>query len=173
MARTTYTDADKARAYVVLMANDGLIKRAARESHIPESTLRAWRDEWDKTGPPSTEEVEVAAGEFIDRAISVRDDALEVISMKLQLLKSSPKDAKLAELSTVFGVLQDKIDRAMGLGKKHQVDVNHHLPPAEELRALMGEFITGAITAAEKRAEDIVDAEIVEQAPAALPPATT
>lgn len=159
-----------ARAYVVLAANDGLIKRTARELSLPESTLRRWRDEWEKSGPPATEEVEAAAGEFIDRAISVRDDALEVISMKLKLLKQSPKDAKLAELSTVFGVLQDKIDRATGLGQKHQVDVNHHLPPAEELRALMGEFISGSIQAAEKRAEEIVDAEIVEQAPRALLP---
>jgi transposase-like protein len=171
VARTTYTDADKARAYVVLTANDGLVKRAARELDIPENTLRRWRDEWEKSGPPALEEVEAAVGEFIDRAVSVRDDALAVISMKLQLLKRDPEKAKLAELSTVFGILQDKIDRAAGLGNKNQVDHFHHLPPADEIRELMQGFVAAGIATATQRSEDIVDAEIVEQAPQGeLPP---
>jgi transposase-like protein len=167
-ARATYTDADKARAYVVLTANDGLVKRAARESGIPENTLRRWRDEWAKNGPPATEEVMEAATDFVNEAREVRGMALDVIRQKIQLLKDSPKDAKIAELTTLVGVLTDKVDRAAGLDQGNRVDHYHHLPEPEELRALMGEYVSGQISAAERRAEDIVDAEIVEQ-PALLP----
>lgn len=163
VVRATYTDADKARAYVVLTANDGLVKRAARELGMPENTLRRWRDEWEKEGPPQLDEVDEAVTDYLSGMISARDSAVEVIRMKLELLKKDPDKAKLAELSTVVGVLDDKISRAKGLDKGQRVDHHHHLPAPEELRALMGEFIQGSIRAAERRAEEIVDAEIVEQ----------
>lgn len=167
--RATYSDEDKARAYVVLAANDGLVKRAARELQIPENTLRRWRDDWAKNGPPVIEEeIQQAVTDYVSGMITARDTAVEVIQLKLNLLKQDPKSAKLAELSTVVGVLDDKISRAKSLDTGNRVDHYHHLPQPEELRALMGEFIQGSIQAAERRAEEIVDAEIVEQA--ALPP---
>jgi transposase-like protein len=166
--RTTYSDEDKARAYVVLAANDGLVKRAARELTMPENTLRRWRDEWQKNGPPVIdEEIQQAVTDYVSGMITARDTAVDVIQLKLNLLKQDPKSAKLAELSTVVGVLDDKISRAKGLDSGKRVDVHHHLPSPDELRSLMGEFISGSISAAEQRAEEIVDAEIVEQA--ALP----
>lgn len=162
--RATYSDEDKARAYVVLTANDGLVKRAARELGMPENTLRRWRDEWEKSGPPAVEQVQEAVSSFIGDAEKARGMAVEVIIAKLEAAKDGDlKSVKLAELSTVVGVLDDKITRAAGLDKGGRVDHYHHLPEPEELRALMGEFIEGSIKAAERRAEEIVDAEIVEQ----------
>jgi transposase-like protein len=168
VARATYDDAAKARAYVVLQANDGLLKRTARETGIPESTLRSWRDDWDKNGAPQTEVLEVAAKEFMAEGKEIRGMALDVIRQKLVLLAQNPKEAKIAELTTLVGVLTDKIDRATGLDSSSRVDHHHHLPSREELHDLMGGFIDGAIEAATRRAGDVIDAEIVEQA--ALPP---
>jgi len=167
-ARATYSDEDRARAYVVLTANDGNVKRTAREAQIPENTLRRWRDEWAKNGPPSVEEVAEAASAFVDEAQEIRGMALDVIRQKLILLKQDAKGAKIAELTTLVGVLTDKLDRAAGLDKGNRVDHYHHLPAPEELRALMTEYVDGSIKLAERRAAEIIDADIVEQA--ALPP---
>lgn len=164
MARTTYTDADKARAYVVFVANDRIMKRTARDAGLPESTLRAWIAEWDKNGPPETEEVAAAAQSFTDEAKEVRGMAVGVIRQKLELLKLNPKEVKIAEVTTLIGVLTDKIQRSEGLNTGKRVDHFHHLPEPEELRALMGEYIDGSISAATRRAEEIVDAEFTEQA---------
>jgi transposase-like protein len=158
--RATYTEEDKARAFVVLAANDGNVKRTARELSLPVGTLRSWRTQFEEN-PPDVALLEQAVTDFVGRATSVRDDALEVIGMKLKLLKEDPKTAKLAELGTVFGILTDKIDRASGVSQK--VSHEHHLPPADEVRALMHGFVTGMQDMARAREEEIVEAEIVEQ----------
>lgn len=161
--RATYSDADKARVYVVLTANDGNVKRTSREAGVPENTVRRWRDEWEKNGPPATEEVEQAVSEFTTQATTVRDLAVDVMEKKLKLLQQDPDKAKLAELSTVVGVLDDKIRRASGLDEGNRVDHHHHLPAADEIRELMTGFVQGAIAAAERRTLEIVDAEFEEQ----------
>lgn len=169
MGRATYDEADKAGAYVVLTANDGIVKRTARETGIPESTIRAWKAEWEKNGPPPLEEVTKAAVAFVDEAVEIRGLALGVIRQKVELLAQSPKDVKIAEMTTLVGVLTDKIDRSSGLDHGKRVDHFHHLPAPEELRALMTEYVSGGQERASARAEEITDAEfeIVEQA--ALP----
>jgi len=166
-SKTTYSDADKAAAYVVLTANDGNLKRTARETQLPESTLRRWRDEWAKNGPPQLEEVQEALATFVDEAQRVRGLALDVIEKKLLLLQQNPKDVNVAQVTTLIGILTDKIDRAAGLDKGSRVDHFHHLPAPDELRALMAEYVSEGVVKAAGRDEEIVDAEIVEQA--ALP----
>lgn len=161
--RAAYTDADKARVYVVLTANDGNVKRTAREAQVPESTVSRWKSEWEKQGPPPLDEVQQAVDGFVTTATTARDLAVDVIKAKLELLKKDPEKAKLAELSTVVGVLDDKISRARGLDQKNAVDHFHHLPAPEEIRELMEGFVSGAISAASRRTMDIVDAEFVEQ----------
>lgn len=163
----TYTETDKARVYVVLTANDGNVKRTARETRVPEQTVRRWRDEWEKNGPPSTEEVEQAAATFVDDAVDLRELGMQAIRLKLELLVQDPKAVKIAEITTLVGVLTDKIDRASGLDVR-RVDHQHHLPPAEEIRELMAGFVTGMKQLSADREAEIVDAEIVEQP--ALPP---
>lgn len=166
----TYDDAAKAKAYVVLTANDGNIKRTARETGIPESTLRAWRTDWQNDGPPNLEDPVVAEAVtgFIDEAKEVRGLALDVIRKKLVLLQDNPKDVNVAQVTTLIGILTDKIDRAAGLDPGSRVDHYHHLPAPEELRALMATYVEGTAELAAQRDAEIVDAEIVEQA--ALPP---
>ena len=151
------------RPYDVFTANDGIIKRTARETGIPESTLRAWRDEWQKEGPPATEEVEQAVTSFITEAQEVRGLALDVIRKKLVLLQDNPKDVNVAQVTTLIGILTDKIDRAAGLDQGSRVDHFHHLPAPEELKALMAGYVEGQAQLAASREAEIIDAEIVEQ----------
>lgn len=158
--RATYTEEDKARVFVVLAANDGNVKRTSRETGVPVGTIRSWRVQFEEN-PPDTSMLEKVVGDFVERASSIRDDGLEVIGLKLTLLKNDPEKAKIAELSTLVGILTDKIDRASGVTQR--VSHEHHLPPADEVRELMRGFVDTVQELSRAREEEIVDAEIVEQ----------
>lgn len=154
MARSTYTEQDRAAVYAALAGNDNNVKRTARETGVPENTVRRWRDEWKKKGPPEGE----ALTEVVDKILSKIESARE---QALDLLKQKMSDATPQQLATIFGILDDKYTRVKGLDKK-TVDVHHHLPPAEELRELMGGFVQGAIEAAQTRHSEVIDLDIVE-----------
>jgi len=162
--RTTYTDDELARLYVALTANDGNVKRTARDTGVPESTVRTWKQRWETEGPPNIGEVEKAVTSFTDDAERVRNKALLAIEEKIP-------GAKVGELTTLVGVLDDKIQRARGLAIG-RVEHVHTLPPAEEIKAVLGAVFQGSLEAAAQRESEIVDAEIIsveEQAPKALP----
>lgn len=168
----TWSDEDKARAYVALAANDGNVKRTAREIGVPENTLRRWRDDWQQNGPPQTEDVEMAMGEFLEEASNLRGRALLALKLKVEQLIKDPKAVKVAELTTLVGVLDDKITRASGLATSRTEHV-HTLPSPDEIREALGQVFQGALDAAKQRAEDIQDADFTEvgETPA-LPPAS-
>ena len=162
--RTTYTDDELARLYVALTANEGNVKRTARDTGVPESTVRKWKNTWEAEGPPDIGKVEQAIGDFTDAAERVRDKALLAIEEKIP-------GAKVGELTTLVGVLDDKITRARGLAVG-RVEHVHTLPPAEEIKAVLGAVFQGSLEAAAQRESEIVDAEIItveEQAQKGLP----
>lgn len=162
MARTTYSDEDLARLYVSLTANEGNVKRTARDTGIPESTVRSWKQKWETDGPPSYGEVEVAVSDFTTDAERVRNKALASIEEKIP-------GAKVGELTTLVGVLDDKIMRARGLATG-RVEHTLALPAADEIREALSAVFQGAIQAAANREADIIDAEVIEeQAVKALP----
>ncbi len=162
--RASYDDAAKAEAYVVLAANEGNVKRTSRDTGVPVSTLRRWRDEWARQESlPAVEHLDVAIGDFADKAESIRWKAL--VELDRQLPTAKPGD-----LIKIIGILDDKITRARGLADR-TVEHRHLLPSADELRELVSGFAEATRQAALERADDIIDAEVVEQAPLrALPP---
>lgn len=166
--KSPYTDAEMARVYVTLTTNDGNIKRTARDTGVPASTVRQWRNRWEAEGPPPMELVEAEVQGFLDEAIAVRGMSLRVLRKKVELLEKDPDRVKVAELTTLMGVLDDKITRAQGLATG-RVEHVHRLPSPDEIRAALGGLAQGAIEAAKARQADIIDAEIVEQSPRELP----
>lgn len=149
---------------MALTVNQGNLKRTARDTNIPESTLRQWRAEWEESGPPDTSLVVEAAGDFIGEAEAVRDEALAEMRRKIPAATPSA-------LVAMVGMLTDKIAMARGLATSRSETV-HSLPPADEIAKTLAAVFQGALDAAQSRAEDIIDAEIVEQAPMGeLPPA--
>jgi transposase-like protein len=152
--RATYNEGDKARGYVALVTADWLIKRAARESGFPESTLRRWAKEFRENGPPATDEIEAAATDFLEDAERVRNKALLQIEAKLPT-------ARVGELNTTVGILTDKINAAKGLASS-RVEHVHRLPSPEELRDAMAAMALEAQRAHELREAEIVDAEFTE-----------
>lgn len=161
--RATYTDDQKAQVYVVLASNEGNVKRTARDTGVPISTIRRWRDEWDRLDSlPAPAAMEAAIGTFLDKAKTIRDKALDELERQLHT-------AKPADLIKIVGILDDKITRASGLADR-TVEHRHVLPTADELRELVSGFAEASRQTALTRADDIIDAEIVEQAPVrALP----
>lgn len=154
--RPRWKEEDKARVFVILTANQGNVKRTARESSVPENTVRRWKKEWEleEKAQPSLELVEQATNTFVTDATRVRDKALAVIEMKLP-------EAKVGELNAVVGTLTDKLNVIQG----HATSRQEHtlaLPSAEELAAVLGPAVTAAIAKAEIRQDEIVEAEFVE-----------
>lgn len=158
--RATYTEEDKTRVFVVLAANDGNVKRTSRETGVPVGTIRSWRTQFE-SNPPDTSQLEIAVGDFVGEATSLRKLGLEALRKKVELLVKNPEGVKVAELTTLVGVLTDKIDRASGVSQK--VTHEHHLPPADEVRDLMRGFVDTMQELSRAREEEIVEAEIVEQ----------
>lgn len=156
--RASYDDATKAETYVVLAANEGNVKRTSRDTGVPVSTIRRWRDEWARQESlPDISQLEVAIGDFADKAESIRWKAL--VELERQLSTAKPGD-----LIKIVGILDDKITRARGLADR-TVEHRHVLPSAEELHALVSGFAEATRQAALERVVEIEDAEIVEQAP--------
>lgn len=155
--RASYDDATKAETYVVLAANEGNVKRTSRDTGVPVSTIRRWRDEWARQESlPDISTLEVVVGNFADKAESIRWKAL--VELERQLSTAKPGD-----LIKIVGILDDKITRARGLADR-TVEHRHVLPSAEELRELVSGFAEATRQAALERADEIIDAEIVEQA---------
>lgn len=157
--KSSYSEADKAVVYTTLLSNEGNVKRTARDTGVTETTVRRWKKEFE-TNPPSTDDVVVAqaVSDFITDAKRVRNKAVKEIERQIDA-----REFKGAALVTVVGVLDDKIARVENPVSKSQVDHVHHLPSADEVRALLGGLSRGAIESARERQSELVDAELTEQ----------
>ena len=158
--KRSYSDEDRSRALFALQINNQEIRKTARELSIPEATLRKWKNQLERGD--ITQEVVVSLGEqadrFVEKAVKVRDDALDELHKKL------PK-ARPSELNAIIGTLDDKITRAKGIPTQ-KVEHELVLPTPEAIAELVGNMLTGAVRLAEERTASIVDAEysIVEPA---------
>ena len=160
--RSTYSPEDKAAVMAVLAANGGNQKRTARETGVPLATLRYWIKH-PESAPPSDEQVQAAVDGFVEGAERIRDAALKKLG---DLVTNDQVSAR--DLITTLGVLDDKITRAKGLPTQ-RTEHQHALPSREELAGVLGAAITGMIEMAERRDDEIIDGEVVEVAPLALP----
>jgi hypothetical protein len=132
---------------------------------MPEATVRRWRDEF-KESPPSVESVEQAAGDFIGEADEIRMMGLTALRGKLTQLVANPKDVNVGQVTTMIGILTDKIDRAAGLATS-KIEHEHTLSSGAIREALVG-FVQDMQVLSSSRENEIQDAEIIEQP--ALPP---
>lgn len=155
--RKAFSDEDKARVLTTLAANNGVVKRTAAECGVSPATIRKWRGQREQGRGPSAEIVEQAVDEFIESATRVRNLALDKLEEKIR-----NGEAKVSELATTLGILDDKITRARGLPTS-RVETASTLPDPNQLRELMSGFVEGAIRAAEQRHSDIIEAEVVSE----------
>lgn len=160
--KSRYTEADEARVYLAL-AVAGSVKGAARETGVPETTVRRMKEKFDKHGPPKQEVVETAVGDFVSTIETVEWKALKALEKKID-----EGGGNVRELATVFGILNDKRTRASGLADQ-TVEHRHTLPSADEVKALLQGLSLGAVEASRQRQSELSETGLREQAPLALP----
>lgn len=162
MSRRVYTEKDKAKVAVLLQGNDGNIKRTARESGVAISTVRGWKQAWEREGLP--EKIEEAVPE-------ARADILlelkEIVSLAMNRLKEelAKPGTKISakDLAWVTGVFVDKIRVIEGQATTRHETV-HELPPVEEYRDRMRGFLVEIVEAANIRQAEVIDVSEADQA---------
>lgn len=158
----SFTEKDKANALVVLAANDGNIKRTARDTTVAPATLRRWRDQQamalvSSSAPAaSPAAVSAAVTGFVDNAERVRDLALA--RMEVLIVEGA---VTAPQLNAIVGTLTDKVNGAKGIPGQH-VQHTLALPKPEDLRDLLTGFGEALFQSAQRRHDEIVDAEVVE-----------
>ncbi len=165
-SRTEWSDDAKAQIYVQWIANNRNVRKTSREFGVPHSTLRHWVKEWEESGPPEEIEDKIAneAYEFVHHANRVREQAM----LKLEELIPQAESKQLSAIATVVGIMDDKIRLASGLATK-RTENTYVLPSKKDVQELMGAFVEGIVGAAEDRAGEIIDVEVVEQPDLGLP----
>lgn len=168
MAGRAYTAEEKAAGIAQLAANDGNIKRTARELDLPVSTVRHWKKETEQGVLPAKvqEALPAAVESSVEEMSRVRDLTLGAIEAKV-----ASGDAKLGELNAVFGTLSDKIRLVQGLPTDRR-EVVSELPDASAFARTLGNFLGDIVAAAHERHGAIEDADFEEQAEEALPELT-
>lgn len=163
MARRIYNDEHKASVYFTLEVNNGNIKRTARDTGIPENTIRDWRNEWEREGVPQEilSRTEAIAGDFLEQATDVRDLALEELKRQIQR-----GEVRAAQLVAAVGMLEDKIRLGKGLATSRSETV--HTVDAAALRKELEGYVLTALDAEAEREADIIDAEFTEEQPKEL-----
>lgn len=162
MPRRVYNNSDKASVLVVLKTNGGNIARTARDTGLPEATIRDWKKSWEMDGIP-----EALVGEVQEQADDILADMERVRYKALQLLEAQlPHEKSVRNLATVFGIMSDKINLARGLATSRSETI-HELPAPEKMAEMFKAIVSGALSAADQREQDIKDV-VIEQAPKAL-----
>ena len=168
--RRLYTDHDKARVYAQLVINDGNTYRTSKDTGIPNNTIRDWVKLWEADGPPAA--IEMEATEELNSYIAEAEDTRMMTLTQIKKLIPQAGVKELGALNAIQGTLTDKIDRAKGM-VMNKTEVKHSLPSAEEAAKFMSGFLKATVDMAKEREQDIIDVEVVEQAPVALPPASS
>ena len=156
MASKNYPDKVKAEVLLHLKVNDGNQEATSRATGVPLSTVRRWRQIWDRDGvPPHLWDLtEREATSFTERAKLLRERA--VVRLEEALDRDEVKPAQL--IATV-GVLTDKINLAEGFATSRQeVVAVVELPTAEKT----AKFALDSMQVMQSRIAEIEAAESVD-----------
>lgn len=153
--RRIYTEQDQAFIAVTLQVNEGNIRKTARETGVPISTVRDFRDKWESEGYPETtqELVPIARETFLEKAKEVRFLMIERLREKVER-----GDATTRDLIEGIKALTDKINVMEGLATNRTEVVQNTLPDAKELAKELASFVNETVDAAVDRSLAI-DAE--------------
>lgn len=94
-----YTDAQRAEALAALQANGGNLSATSRDTGIPFSTLKRWRDEPDPRLAELGEEKKTDLGDRLERIANALVDAIP----------DKIADAPLNHVSVALGIAIDKL----------------------------------------------------------------
>lgn len=161
MARKVYADEQKAAAFIAWSVNKENVRRASKDSGVPESTIRDWAKVWKISGPePELLEIaEQIAGDFVDEATRVRDKALAALERSID--SGELKDEKLI---TVVGVLEDKIRLGKGLATSRSETIQPAFD-VNEVKELLAEYVVSTVAETKQRKKEMQQAGVEEIIP--------
>jgi transposase-like protein len=157
--RSKYSDDDRARVNASLTITDGNVRKTARETGMPITTVRDWKKEWATAGVPAVVEAktERAIEQFVAEAMDVR--ALALARLKEVL----PMETKAKDLAVIVGIMDDKV--RLATNKPTSISLNQTgLPAPEEVRALFAGYALGALESSRRREQDIIEADVITDA---------
>jgi len=150
----SYTDSDRALVYAELTANQGNVKRTARATQVPVTTVRNWKTDWEKGGVPETVVAALPAvvGDFVEDASRIRDKLL------IRLEEESDKGRLTGtQMLTGIGILTDKIRAYKGLDNVREHHHTVEIPAMDELQLKLGNAIQELVAAGQERERVIRD----------------
>jgi transposase-like protein len=158
--RSKYSSSDRAVVYAALEANEGNIKRTARETGYAISTVRDWKTKWEREGveQETVDALPAVVGDFVDDATRVRNKLL----MRLEQL-ADKGELTGREIVPALGMLTDKIRAYKGLDN---VKEHHHVvevPALAEMQARL-ETALGQLVNVGQRRQQVLD-EVVDLEP--------
>ncbi len=157
--RSKYSDDDRARVNASLTISDGNVRKTARETGIPITTVRDWKKDWATAGVPAvvSAKTEKAIEVFVDEATDVRNLALA------RLREVLPLEKKGLDLAKIVGIMDDKI--RLATNRPTSISLNQTgLPAPEEVRALFAGYALGALESSRRREQDIAEADVITDA---------
>lgn len=155
--RSKYSDEDRAQVSLALAINDGNIKRTARETDMPITTVRQWKKQWELEGVP---DAVVAAQVNITDAFVRKAERIENVLLD-RIEELAPEVKNIREATVSFGIIHDKRTRAQGL-PTNRTEHTTGLPSPEEVRALLGGWMAHTLSAQNEREADIIEVTVVE-----------
>lgn len=164
MSRRVYTENDQAFIAVTLQVNDGNIRKTARDTGVPVSTVRDFRDKWESEGYPDPvdDALPIARATFIEEAKEVRYLMVQRLREKVDRNEATTRD-----LITGIQVLTDKINVMEGMATSRTEIAQIALPDTAELARELAEYVNRTVSDAVDRA-NAIDAEWQEVKPLEL-----
>lgn len=146
--RSKYSASDRAVVYAGLEVNDGNVKRTARETGYPISTVRDWKKMWERRGV-DTEVIDALpaiVNDFVDDATRVRNKLLIYLEKLVDRGELTGR-----EVTPALGMLTDKIRAYQGLDKmtehRHVVEI----PALNELETRLGSALEQLVSVGNQR----------------------
>lgn len=149
--RRVYTEKDQAFIAVTLQANGGNIRKSARETGVPISTIRDFRDKWEAEGYP-----EPLEGELPIVRRTFIEDAKEVRQMMIERLREKVERGDITARDLIAGIkeLTDKINVLEGMATS-RTEVVQTLPDTKQLAIELAAFVNRTVDDAVDRANAI------------------
>ena len=129
MGKRTYSDNEKATALAVLDANRGNLSRTQRETSVPRSTLREWRN-----GRHHDEVTDIRQEKKIELAALIEEKVLDMLG---GVTEEKIERTGVKDLMTGVGIGTDKIlalrgnDSPMQQNNQLNVFIRNHLGSGE------------------------------------------
>lgn len=157
--RSRYTGEDRARVFAALTESEGNVKRTARNTGVPASTVRDWKVEWAKGGvdAETIEALPAIITDFVEDATRVRDKLL------VRLEQLADRDGLTArEIIPAMGMLTDKIRAYKGLDAVREHHHTVEIPAFDELQGKLDGAIKELVAAGQERQRvinEVIDLE--------------